>query len=126
MTSRRDFLKKAGLISAAFAVPALNVNGNTTQSKMRLKNTKIAVDDRWDVIVIGGGPAGCTAAISAAREGAKTLLIEAMGHLAVWEQQVWFRHGARSPMVKRLFIEVWQKKYSRHREKEFLMRESRN
>ena len=67
MTSRRDFLKKAGLISAAFAVPALNVNGNTTQSKIRLKNTKIAVDDRWDVIVIGGGPAGCTAAISAAR-----------------------------------------------------------
>ena len=58
MTSRRDFLKKAGLISAAFAVPALNVNGNTTQSKIRLKNTKIAVDDRWDVIVIGGGPAG--------------------------------------------------------------------
>ena len=81
MTSRRDFLKKAGLISAAFAVPALNVNGNTTQSKMRLKNTKIAVDDRWDVIVIGGGPAGCTAAISAAREGAKTLLIESMGQL---------------------------------------------
>lgn len=81
MTSRRDFLKKAGLISAAFAVPALNVNGNTTQSKIRLKNTKIAVDDRWDVIVIGGGPAGCTAAISAAREGAKTLLIEAMGQL---------------------------------------------
>lgn len=35
-------------------------------------------------------------------------------------------HGVRSPMVKRLFIEVWQKKYSRHREKEFLMRESRN
>ena len=39
------------------------------------------MDDRWDVIVIGGGPAGCTAAISAAREGAKTLLIEAMGQL---------------------------------------------
>ena len=41
MTSRRDFLKKAGLISAAFAVPALNVNGNTTQSKIRLKNTNL-------------------------------------------------------------------------------------
>ena len=81
MTSRRDFLKKAGLLSAAFAVPALNVNGDTLQSKIRLKNTKIAVDDRWDVIVIGGGPGGCTAAISAAREGAKTLLIEAMGQL---------------------------------------------
>lgn len=82
MTSRRDFLKKAGLLSAAFAVPALDVQGETTaQSKMRLKNTKIAVDDQWDVIVVGGGPAGCSAAISAAREGAKTLLIESMGQL---------------------------------------------
>ena len=52
MTSRRDFLKKAGLISAAFAVPALNVNGNTTQSKIRLKNTKIAVDDRWEFTLL--------------------------------------------------------------------------
>lgn len=81
MTSRRDFLKKAGLITAAMTVPALHVNGETSQAKTRLKNTKIAVDDRWDVIVVGGGPAGCTAAISAAREGAKTLLIEAMGQL---------------------------------------------
>jgi hypothetical protein len=31
--------------------------------------------------VVGGGPAGCTAAAAAAREGAKTLLIEAMGAL---------------------------------------------
>lgn len=39
------------------------------------------MDDQWDVIIVGGGPAGCTAAIAAAREGAKTLLIEAMGQL---------------------------------------------
>ena len=125
MTSRRDFLKKAGLISAAFAVPALNVNGNTTQSKIRLKNTKIAVDDRWDVIVIGGGPAGCTAAISAAREGAKTLLIEAMGQLGgmgtAGMVPAWCPFSA-----KRLFIEAWRKRYSRHQEKEGLMRESKN
>ena len=37
MTSRRDFLKKAGLLSAAFAVPAFNVNGDTPQSKIRLR-----------------------------------------------------------------------------------------
>jgi len=55
MTSRREFLKKAGLLTAAFTVPTLNTQGETTQSRLSLKNTKIAVDDRWDVIVVGGG-----------------------------------------------------------------------
>lgn len=35
----------------------------------------------YDVVVIGGGPAGATAAIAAAREGAKTLLVEQNGYL---------------------------------------------
>lgn len=46
-----------------------------------LKPRDIALNDDYDVIVVGGGPAGCAAAISAAREGAKTLLIEASGML---------------------------------------------
>ncbi len=41
----------------------------------------IPFDDSWDVIVVGGGPAGCAAAIAAAEEGAKTLLIESTGSL---------------------------------------------
>jgi glycine/D-amino acid oxidase-like deaminating enzyme len=41
----------------------------------------VALDDSWDVIVAGGGPAGAAAATAAAREGAKTLLIEATGAL---------------------------------------------
>ena len=34
-----------------------------------------------DVCVVGGGPGGIAAAVSAARGGAKTLLIERYGHL---------------------------------------------
>jgi ribulose 1,5-bisphosphate synthetase/thiazole synthase len=36
---------------------------------------------RYDVVVVGGGPAGSAAAIAAAREGAKTLLVEQYGFL---------------------------------------------
>ena len=49
--------------------------------KYLMKERQIKLYDSWDVIVIGGGPAGCTAAASAAREGAKTLIIEATGCL---------------------------------------------
>ena len=41
----------------------------------------ISLNEEYDVIVVGGGPAGCAAAASAAREGAKTLLVEATGSL---------------------------------------------
>ena len=41
----------------------------------------IPVLGEYDVIVCGGGPAGCAAAIAAARHGAKTLLVEKDGYL---------------------------------------------
>jgi hypothetical protein len=44
-------------------------------------NRHIPVEDSYDVVVAGGGPAGAAAAVCAARLGAKTLLIEATGCL---------------------------------------------
>ncbi len=50
-------------------------------AKYTLKRRNVPMDDSWDVIVVGGGPAGCAAATASAREGARTLLIEATGML---------------------------------------------
>ncbi len=46
-----------------------------------LSARSIPLSGSWDVIVAGGGPAGCTAAAAAARAGAKTLLLEFSGSL---------------------------------------------
>ena len=44
------------------------------------KNTKYE-NLKFDVVVVGGGPAGAVAAIAAARQGVKTLLVEQYGYL---------------------------------------------
>ena len=42
---------------------------------------EISVLEEVDVLIVGGGPAGLGAAITAARNGLDTLLIERYGHL---------------------------------------------
>ncbi len=41
----------------------------------------LTLHEDYDIIVVGGGPAGCAAAAAAGREGCKTLLIESSGAL---------------------------------------------
>ena len=51
------------------------------QNSVREKARTTPVLDRVDVLVAGGGPAGIAAALSSAREGARTALVERYGYL---------------------------------------------
>ncbi len=46
-----------------------------------IPSLNIPLEDGYDVLVAGGGPAGCAAAAAAARAGAKTILLERFGAL---------------------------------------------
>ena len=59
---------------------------------------EIDVKAEYDVIVCGGGPAGVSAAVSAARQGARTLLLEVGGCLGgsglkEWPGWSWMLRG---------------------------------
>src|SRR5262245_26578853 len=49
--------------------------------RVRLPEVSVPVASRSDVLVVGGGPAGMSAAIAAARNGAKVTLVERYNHL---------------------------------------------
>ena len=90
--SRRDFMKLAGLttvgtiLNNAIHIETVKAENKISSEKIKYadKNTSVLYD--VDVCVCGGGPSGTAAAINAARNGAKVLLIEkgiSLGGLAV-------------------------------------------
>ena len=83
--SRRRFLTtSAAAVSAPLLAGAADARpGNAAEAApgtFRLVR-EIPVQSGYDLLVAGGGPAGVAAAVSAARAGAKVLLIEATGCL---------------------------------------------
>ena len=54
---------------------------NNTVDKIRQPARDVPVAARADVVVVGGGPAGFSAALAAARNGAKVTLLERYNHL---------------------------------------------
>lgn len=69
--NRRTFFKTLTLSGLAFS----GISGFTHAQSKKVKAK------HWDVIVIGGGPGGVPAAVAAARNGARVLLVEAYGFL---------------------------------------------
>ena len=87
--TRRDFFKGSGVAAVALGAGGTALlqspysraqqvsNGQTVHEPAR----DIKVSGEADVVVVGGGPGGVGAAVSAARAGAKTVLIERYGYL---------------------------------------------
>ena len=78
--SRRLFLKKAVAGLAVMAVsPSLLTSCDEAEETNRKIRKLAPLAGNYDVVVVGGGPAGFIAAIAAARQGAKTAIIERYG-----------------------------------------------
>jgi hypothetical protein len=75
---------------------------------------EIPLNDQYHIVVIGGGPSGCAAAIAAAREGASVLLVEASGSLGGMGTNglipAWCPFSDRTQIVYRgIALEVFEK-----------------
>lgn len=88
---RRDFIK-ASILGAAVTMTGCSsgiLNGKQEHPPVRIEGNdwlkrparEIPVIADAEVVVLGGGPAGVSAAVSAARTGARVILLERYGHL---------------------------------------------
>ena len=74
---RRKFFETSGLIAAAGAAAPL-LSSCRGSSDPLLAGAKVAAKESYecDILVVGGGPSGVCAAVSAARLGAKVMLVD--------------------------------------------------
>ena len=82
--SRRAFL--GGIAAVCGASPAVRADIRPPDSKtLREPARDVPVAGECEVLVAGGGPAGIAAAVGAARQGAKVILIESKGTVGgIW------------------------------------------
>ena len=86
MTEQRGRIEKlsfrTGDSADILTVRRADANGDSRPMRTYVEPSReIPVYAETDVLVIGGGPAGCAAAVAAARVGADVLLVERYGHL---------------------------------------------
>ena len=82
--SRRTFVKRLGVTAGSgllFGAATPNANAADSQPGRVSFQRSIPVARAYDVVVCGGGPSGCAAALAAKREGLSVLLLEGQGQL---------------------------------------------
>ena len=82
--SRRTFVKRVGAAAGSGlflgAGPAARTAGESETGQVRFERS-LPVASTYVVVVCGGGPSGCAAALAAKREGLTVLVIEGQGQL---------------------------------------------
>lgn len=74
---RRDFLKSSGSLTlAGLATSMIPSCAAGSSDKGKLAKFEVKDSFKTQVLVVGGGPSGITAAIAAARQGMKVMLVE--------------------------------------------------
>jgi hypothetical protein len=82
--SRRNFVKGVAAATGWSLFPhagaAASESSGPTAGQLRFERS-VPIGRAYDVVVCGGGPSGCAAALAARREGLTVLLIEGQGQL---------------------------------------------
>ena len=80
----------------------------------------LPIESGYDLVVAGGGPGGCGAAISAARKGAKVLLVEALGCLggmgtsalvSAWSHMANGKHSVIGGLMLEIVETLYERQY---------------
>ena len=120
--SRRLFLKKgvAGLAAVAVAPGLISCAGQDGKAAKVRQLAPLA--GKYDVVVAGGGPAGFIAAVTAARQGAKTALIERYGFLGGMATTGYVTRDRRNPLGVRAEARIHGRRFHRVAESEHRLR----
>jgi len=101
MQNRRHFFKTIAASGLVFS----GINGMGCSPMQSIKSK------HWDVVVVGGGPGGVPAAVAAARNGARVLLVEKYGFLGGMATSAlvhpYMKYNAGDQIIIRGLFEEW-------------------